>query len=239
MFPVASSPDSEGFAGQPLRPLPYNPLDKTELARSVEAALLATRPQRLTGLPEFYGVGIYVLYYVGPHRLYAPIAGTTTPIYVGKAVSRGARKALTDDTVVRRELWERVNEHRDSAASAENLEAADFRVRYLVADDVFVPLAERLMIRTLAPVWNVVVDGFGNHDPGGGRYNQRLSPWDAIHPGRPWARRLTQPCKSSREEIETSVAAHYVAHPPVHVEAKLPPATVDAPAEEFYNEPED
>src|SRR5262249_6824895 len=84
---------------------------------------------------------------------------------------------------------------------------------------------ERLMIRTAAPVWNVVVDGFGNHDPGSGRYNQKVSPWDTLHPGRPWVIRLTKPCKFTRAEITMRVAVHLAARPPVALEAKLPPAT--------------
>ncbi|MDR0670086.1 MAG: Eco29kI family restriction endonuclease [Treponema sp.] len=39
-------------------------------------------------------------------------------------------------------------------------------------------------------LWNIVVDGFGNHDPGSGRYNQQISSWDTIHPGRNWAKKL-------------------------------------------------
>ncbi len=31
------------------------------------------------------------------------------------------------------------------------------------------------------------MDGFGNHDPGSGRYEQAKSDWDVIHPGRAWA----------------------------------------------------
>jgi len=41
------------------------------------------------------------------------------------------------------------------------------------------------------PLWNTVIDGFGNHDPGAGRYNQAKSAWDVLHPGRPWAERLS------------------------------------------------
>jgi len=33
------------------------------------------------------------------------------------------------------------------------------------------------------------LDGFGNHDPGKGRYEQAKSDWDIIHPGRVWAER--------------------------------------------------
>jgi Eco29kI restriction endonuclease len=39
------------------------------------------------------------------------------------------------------------------------------------------------------PLWNSALDGFGNHDPGNGRYNQAKSDWDVIHPGRAWADR--------------------------------------------------
>ena len=47
---------------------------------------------------------------------------------------------------------------------------------------------------------------------------------DELHPGRQWVARLTGPCKFTRDEIEVKVAAHFAAHPPVPVEAKLPPA---------------
>jgi hypothetical protein len=33
-------------------------------------------------------------------------------------------------------------------------------------------------------VKDAAVDGFGNHDPGKGRYKQARSDWDVIHPGR-------------------------------------------------------
>jgi Eco29kI restriction endonuclease len=225
-------------SSQAARPKPYNPLEKAELARSVEAALLTSDRQPLDDVPEFYGVGIYVLYYCGSLHLYQPISGTSTPIYVGKAVPRGSRKALTNDTVAGKELWERISEHRESTMRAVDLDSADFMVRYLVADDVFIPLGERLMIRTFAPVWNVIVDGFGNHDPGRGRHNQRVSPWDALHPGRPWVLRLTGPCRFTREEIVRRVGDHFAAHPPVAVEAKLPPAGPVAPLDDSEIEEE-
>ena len=48
-----------------------------------------------------------------------------------------------------------------------------------------------LLIEHFKPVWNTVVDGFGNHDPGAGRINMRRPKWDIVHPGRPWAERLS------------------------------------------------
>ena len=56
--------------------------------------------------------------------------------------------------------------------------------------DLVVPV-EAELIHRYRPLWNCVVDGFGNHDPGKGRYNQARSEWDVLHPGRPWADRLT------------------------------------------------
>jgi hypothetical protein len=50
---------------------------------------------------------------------------------------------------------------------------------------------EAELIRNYRPLWNTTVDGFGNHDPGSGRYNQAKSEWDALHPGRSWAEKLT------------------------------------------------
>jgi hypothetical protein len=59
-----------------------------------------------------------------------------------------------------------------------------------VEGDLVVPV-EAELIRRYRPLWNTVVDGFGNHDPGAGRYNQARSEWDVLHPGRLWAERLT------------------------------------------------
>jgi hypothetical protein len=59
-------------------------------------------------------------------------------------------------------------------------------------------LGESLLIEKTKPLWNVVVDGFGNHDPGSGRHNQQVSSWDTIHPGRQWVKKL-QPGKPKEE----------------------------------------
>jgi hypothetical protein len=56
-------------------------------------------------------------------------------------------------------------------------------------------MAERFLIQHYQPLWNVRLDGFGNHDPGKGRAKGEITWWDALHPGRPWATRL-QPTRS-------------------------------------------
>lgn len=55
--------------------------------------------------------------------------------------------------------------------------------------DLIVPV-EAELIRKYRPVWNMIIDGFGNHNPGAGRYDQAKSEWDILHPGRDWANRL-------------------------------------------------
>jgi hypothetical protein len=46
---------------------------------------------------------------------------------------------------------------------------------------------EAALIKWKTPLWKSFLDGFGNHDPGKGRYQQSKSDWDVVHPGRPWA----------------------------------------------------
>lgn len=104
-----------------------------------------------------------------------------------------------------RALTTRLSDHADSVRQASNLRIQDFKCRYLIVDDIWIPLAESMLIQRFQPLWNVAVDGFGNHDPGAGRHNQRTSPWDVLHPGRPWVEKL-QPCAKAKEEIESEIA---------------------------------
>ena len=208
---------------------PYNPLAKIELARSVEAELLSRDVVPLAEVPKFVGAGIYVLYYRGPNPVYEPISGKSVPIYVGRAVPKGARKGETDERSHGAELWDRVQEHRESINQVPDLAINDFTVRYLVTEELFIPLAERLMINALKPVWNRVADGFGNHDPGSGRKDQKRSKWDALHPGRPWAEKLAEP-KDPREVIVAKIEAHFATNPVAEVVSLRPPvASIDIP----------
>lgn len=195
------------------KPAPYNPLDKKRLGESVARALLAQRICPLAPADSFIGAGIYAIYYVGPFSAYRKVALRNradkfeAPIYVGKAVPAGARKGgLGIDAVTGAVLHRRLVEHAETIKAAPSLRLKDFACRYLVVDDIWIPLGESLLIETFGPVWNRVVDGFGNHDPGAGRYNQQRSPWDMIHTGRSWAAK----CKANRHsaaEILAKVAA--------------------------------
>lgn len=101
-------------------------------------------------------------------------------------------------------LFNRLREHAESINQARNLSLSDFQCRYLTVDDIWIPLAESVLIDMFAPIWNTTVAGFGNHDPGAGRYNQQRSPWDILHEGRPWADKL-RPNVRTEGEIKDAV----------------------------------
>jgi hypothetical protein len=206
---------------------PYNPLDRNELGKSVERALLKRPPVELQGfmarLPvKFTGAGLYALYYTGPLECYQDIVPRPelgdVPIYVGRARPPGARQGALglDSTTSKPVLFDRLREHGNSIKAVQryaaesgrqDLAVSDFLCRNLVVDDIWVPLGEALLIAHYRPVWNVVVDGFGNHGPGGGREKQARSLWDTLHPGRQWAFRLPE-SSHSEAEILALVAQH-------------------------------
>lgn len=148
--------------------------------------------------PRFEGCGVYALYYVGDYSPYQPLAtvnrrGCAWPIYVGKAVPEGRRKGRATGSATTK-LYGRLNEHARGIRRGADLEAGDFRCRFMILrgnlSDLIVPVESEL-IRRCAPLWNSAIDGFGNHDPGSGRYDQAPSEWDVLHPGRRWVHRLS------------------------------------------------
>jgi hypothetical protein len=189
---------------------PFNPLDKRNLGESVADALLDTKIQALPPLP-FVGAGVYAIYYTGVFPAYERLAALNRdgqyacPIYVGKAVPAGARKGGLGIGVEHGQaLYKRLAEHAESIKAATNLDITDFYCRFLVVDDIWIPLAESMLIERFKPAWNRVLDGFGNHDPGKGRHAGMTPQWDALHPGRVWASRL-QPSTNTADELTTRV----------------------------------
>lgn len=186
---------------------PYNPLDKINLGNSVAERLLHGDVHALPPDP-FVGAGVYAIYYHGDFPLYRRLSELNNdeckvPIYVGKAVPAGGRRGNLDLSVSPGTvLLNRLSEHHDSVDQAENLNIEDFSCRFLVVDDIWIPLAESLLIRRFRPLWNSVLDGFGNHDPGSGRYNQQKSPWDCVHPGRSWAKHLRPNATDTQQFVE-------------------------------------
>ena len=159
-----------------MSPESYNPLDIPNLGKSLTDAFLS---RSLGPLPthNFKGAGIYGIYYLpaeGGHELYRREARGKVPIYVGKAMSLGASNTL----------FLRLRDHRKSIEAAPSLRVVDFQCRYLIVDDIWIPLGEQLLIDKFNPIWNRKVRGFGNKALGGERLTQKQSDWDLLHPGR-------------------------------------------------------
>lgn len=170
---------------------PYNPLDKMNLARSIEAELLTREPITFGQIKKLQGAGVYALYYFGDFPSYSEVAARNSggkfeqPIYVGKAIPQGGRKGgISTDASVGNALSNRLGDHTRSINQAENLDIGDFAIRVLVVDDVWIPLGENMLIESFKPIWNRALDGFGNNAPGKNRETQYKSPWDVLHPGR-------------------------------------------------------
>jgi hypothetical protein len=187
----------------------FDPLSRVSLAQSVERALIEEPLNSLPLVDPFNGAGVYCIYYSGPYELYAPIADypPQVPVYVGDATPRRNRVRDLLTPIDQPLLFNRLREHANTLEQVEQLTLADFYCRFLVVDEMWAPLALDLLIHHLRPVWNVVVEGFGSHAPGGGRYRTARSDWDELHPGRPWALKQ-EPSRHKRSEILEAVEAH-------------------------------
>jgi hypothetical protein len=177
---------------------PYNPLHKINLAKSIELEILSSSVIRLEGEINLDGAGVYLIYYNGDFDHYSKIArenaaSWTSPIYVGKAIPAGGRKGgiRAEDAPAGHSLQARLRKHARSIRDAKNLSEEDFSFRYVVLDDIWIPLGENILIERFKPLWNVAIDGFGNNPQGRGRVAQKRSPWDVLHPGRLAAAELT------------------------------------------------
>ena len=188
-----------------------------ELIKNTIRFFNGTPVHKLPPPETFSGTGVYALYYIGKNKYYKELYRLNRtefkqPIYVGKAVPKGWRKArrINRKEDSPHELSRRLSEHANSISQVNNLKIEDFYCRFMILEESasdMIGTVEAALIRHYKPVWNCLIDGFGNHDPGRGRYNQAQSDWDMLHPGREWAAR----CKgvaNSIEEIETRLSNH-------------------------------
>lgn len=184
--------------------VPFTSGEIQNLEARFQEALKKNAQVPLSSLTPFEGAGVYVLYYKGNHPAYKDISDR--PIYIGKAMPAGGRKGLSVSTRGKN-LYKRIMEHKESITAAENLDVRDFTVQWLVMDSLWVGLCESLFIAHWKPVWNALLDGFGNHDPGSGRRNGLTSRWDAFHPGRSWST-LGKPRGEALDAIQKAVTEY-------------------------------
>lgn len=204
----------------------FDPTEPSLIGRFISIALVAQPRQRLEDLKGFYGAGVYAIYYVGDFAPYAPVTGTETPIYVGKADPEGNPKSPVDQGT---KLFDRLKEHRKSIRKVNHIESSDFECRYLAVQSGYQAAAERHLIGLFKPLWNNetrVLFGIGKHGDSAETRTNNKSPWDTLHPGREWA--TNNPEAVSREEIIARVGRHF--------ETATIFTTVDSVLEAFLNE---
>ena len=196
-----------------------HPFDRTEQVYKNDtfAELIKDAIRFFNGTPvhqlplqnRFTGSGVYALYYTGDNPLYTRLAqlnrlSYAVPIYVGKAVPRGWRQSRVSDNNLRQsnELHSRISEHTRNISIGNGLDVANFACRFVIFEaegSDMISTVEASLIKLFHPLWNSTVDGFGNHTPGSGRFEQAKSDWDVIHTGRGFADR----CKGVPKDSAT------------------------------------
>jgi len=210
----------------------FDPTNPDTAGRLVALALVAQDKVPLARIARTYGSGVYAIYYQGDHPAYAAVSRTETPIYVGKAdpknadarTSREQGPQLYGRLADHRRMIKTVGEYAMQNNLAHPLRAEDFTCRRLVCATNAQLVAERHLIGTFKPIWNNEMGicwGISKHgDAATTRANKR-SPWDVIHPGRPWAMAESLEDKMSPEVIIERIAEHFRANPPLRSRVRI------------------
>lgn len=149
---------------------------------------------------QFNGAGVYAIYCIAKKGLYGEYGNKINrtaydvPIYVGKAVPTGWRQNRIVESSSGTALYVRLKQHVDSIRSGRGLSVDDFACRFAILEGEtanMIAALEAAIIAEHKPLWNSVIDGFGNHDPGKRRVTGKRPQWDCLHPGRQWALRMT------------------------------------------------
>lgn len=193
----------------------FDPTDPNTAGRVVALTLVAQARHPLAAIPEFYGAGVYAIYYRGGFASYVPLAGTDHPIYVGKADpdNQAAKDAVSQGT----KLSGRLNEHAKSIRKATTtLSIDDFECRFLIVQTGFQKSAEDYLINFFKPIWNSetkICFGLGKHGDSSETRGNKRSPWDTMHPGREWASSSTENQKAP-DLIHSQIEMHLANNPP-------------------------
>lgn len=188
-----------------------------ELVRDAVRFFNGTPVHSLPPPVRFLGTGVYALYYTGRTGIYGKYGELNRlaydyPIYVGKAVPKGWRQARTADNpnAQSSELFSRLREHSRNISVVEGLDLSDFMCRFVIFEDAgsdMIGTIEAALIKLNRPLWNTALDGFGNHTPGEGRFDQAKSDWDVIHDGRSWAPRC-RGIHNGKEQVLSNIKRH-------------------------------
>lgn len=195
-------------------PLMLDPYQPEVLGRLIGETMLEQPRHKLDSLHEFYGSGVYAIYYNGSHKAYRKISKKDTPIYAGKADPPTPLAATPVDQGAK--LAGRLGEHAKSIRVASNLNVADFDCRFLVVKSGLQKAAEDYLLNYFKPVWNQpLCKGFGKHGDDPGTRSNTRSEWDTLHPGRAWAAKEgNRPNDKSQDQIIAEIVAHYERYAP-------------------------
>jgi len=193
----------------------FDPSAPNTAGRVVALTLVAQTRHPLSAIPDFYGAGVYAIYYRGSMSAYRALTNTDHPIYVGQAApdDPAAKDAVGQGT----KLSARLKEHaRNIGKATTTLNIHDFDCRFLIVQSGFQTSAENYLINFFKPVWNSetkVCFGLGKHgDSSSTRANKR-SPWDTLHPGRSWAD-ATSTDQKPYDQIINQIKEHFEKNPP-------------------------
>lgn len=193
----------------------FDPSAPNTAGRVVALTLVAQPRHPLSEIPDFYGAGVYAIYYRGDFVPYRLLSNTDHPIYVGQAApdEASAKDAVGQGT----KLSARLREHARNIRKVDStLNISDFECRFLIVQSGFQTSAENYLINFFRPIWNAetkVCFGLGKHgDSSDTRANKR-SPWDTLHPGRTWAE-STVIDQKPYEQIVEQIAAHLEVNKP-------------------------
>jgi len=210
----------------------FDPANPETAGRLVAMALVAQDKVPLARIARTYGSGVYAIYYCGDHPAYAAVSGTETPIYVGKADPNSADARTSREQGP--QLYHRLADHRRmikmvggyAAAHgiAHPLRVDDFNCRRLVCATNAQLVAEQHLIGTFKPIWNREVGicwGISKHGDKAAKRSNSRSPWDVMHPGRPWAMDEILEDKMSPEIIVDLIGEHFTANPPYRSRTRI------------------
>lgn len=192
----------------------FDPSDPETAGRIVALTLAAQGKHSLANIPQFYGAGVYALYYNGNFTPYRAISNKEHPIYVGKAdpQSPQAKDAVQQGSAISKRLLE----HAKNISKATTLNLEDFQCRFLIVQSGFQASAETYLINFFKPIWNKETNicfGIGKHGDSSKTRGNARSPWDTLHPGRAWANSSSLD-QRPKEKIIEQIESHFHSNPP-------------------------
>ncbi len=115
-------------------PVIFDPTDPEVIGELIAHTLIVQPVHPMASVDQFYGSGVYAIYYNGDFEAYAPLKNTENPIYVGKADPGELHAKTVEEQGTA--LSGRLRHHRGTIESAINLKVEHFTCRFLVVRNI-------------------------------------------------------------------------------------------------------